>query len=89
MSSLAADLEAAAGIGADPNGGITRFAWSAELAAANAWLVERLAELGLGTELDAAGNVLGRWEAGEGKAVLLGSHLDTVPCGGRYDGALG
>ena len=89
MSPLAADLEAAAGIGADPDGGITRFAWSAELAAANAWLVERLVELGLETELDAAGNVLGRWEAAEGKAVLLGSHLDTVPCGGRYDGALG
>jgi hydantoinase/carbamoylase family amidase len=89
VPSLAADLETAAGIGADPDGGITRFAWSAELAAANAWLVEQLAELGLETELDAAGNVLGRWEAGEGKAVLLGSHLDTVPCGGRYDGALG
>ncbi|MGH3004660.1 MAG: Zn-dependent hydrolase [Gaiellaceae bacterium] len=89
MSSLAADLEAAARIGADPAGGVTRFAWSPELAAANAWLVERLAELGLETELDAAGNVLGRWEAGEGKAVLLGSHLDTVPRGGRYDGALG
>lgn len=89
MSSLAADLEAAARIGADPAGGVTRFAWSPELAAANAWLVERLAEVGLETELDAAGNVLGRWEAGEGKAVLLGSHLDTVPRGGRYDGALG
>ena len=89
MSSLAADLEAAARIGADPAGGVTRFAWSPELAAANAWLGERLAELGLETELDAAGNVLGRWEAGKGKAVLLGSHLDTVPRGGRYDGALG
>ena len=88
MSSLAADLEAAARIGAD-EGGVTRFAWSPELAAANAWLVERLAELGLETEVDAAGNVLGRWQAGEGKAILLGSHLDTVPRGGRYDGALG
>jgi hydantoinase/carbamoylase family amidase len=88
VSSLAADLEAAARIGAD-GGGVTRFAWSPELAKANAWLMERLAELGLETELDAAGNVLGRWQAGEGKAVLLGSHLDTVPRGGRYDGALG
>jgi allantoate deiminase len=88
VSSLAADLEAAARIGAD-EGGVTRFAWSPELAAANAWLVKRLAELGLETEVDAAGNVLGRWQAGEGKAILLGSHLDTVPRGGRYDGALG
>jgi hydantoinase/carbamoylase family amidase len=88
VSSLAADLEAAARIGAD-RGGVTRFAWSPELAQANAWLLEQLAELGLETELDAAGNALGRWQAGDGKAVLLGSHLDTVPRGGRYDGALG
>jgi N-carbamoyl-L-amino-acid hydrolase len=88
VSSLAADLEAAAQIGADA-GGVTRFAWSPELAQANAWLVERLAALGLETEVDAAGNVLGRWRAGEGTAVAVGSHLDTVPRGGRYDGALG
>jgi hydantoinase/carbamoylase family amidase len=88
VSSLAADLEVAAQIGAD-GGGVTRFAWSPELARANAWLSERLAELGLETELDPAGNVIGRWTAGEGKAVLVGSHLDTVPRGGRYDGALG
>jgi allantoate deiminase len=89
VPSLTADLEAAARIGADERGGVSRFAWTPELAEANAWLAERLAELGLEVELDPAGNVIGRWEAGEGKAVLLGSHLDTVPCGGRYDGALG
>jgi len=88
VSSLAADLEAAARIGAD-GGGVSRFAWTPELAAANAWLIERLEGLGLSAAVDSAGNVLGRWEAGEGKAVLIGSHLDTVPRGGRYDGALG
>jgi allantoate deiminase len=89
VQSLTADLEAAARIGADPRGGVSRFAWSPELAEANAWLAGRLTALGLEVDLDSAGNVLGRWEAGEGKAVLLGSHLDTVPNGGRYDGALG
>lgn len=89
MSSLTADLEAAALIGADERGGVSRFAWTPELAQANAWLMERLATLGLEVELDPAGNVVGRWQVGEGKAVVLGSHLDTVPCGGRYDGALG
>ena len=88
MSSLAADLEAAARIGAD-TGGVSRFAWTPELGAANEWLIERLGELGLATEIDAAGNVIGRWEAGKGRALLTGSHLDTVPRGGRYDGALG
>jgi allantoate deiminase len=89
VSSLRADLEAAARIGADERGGVSRFAWTPELGEANAWLMDRIAELGLATELDAAGNVLGRWTSGEGKAVLLGSHLDTVPSGGRFDGALG
>ena len=88
MSSLAANLEEAARFGAD-GGGVSRFAWTSELAQANDWLVGRLQELGLETEIDAAGNVLGRWEEGEGTAVLVGSHLDTVPRGGRYDGALG
>jgi allantoate deiminase len=88
VSSLAADLEAAAGIGAD-DGGVSRFAWTPELAAANEWFATRLEELGLEPAVDEAGNVLGRWRVGEGKAVLVGSHLDTVPRGGRYDGALG
>ena len=88
MSSLEADLQEAARIGAD-DGGVSRFAWTPELAEANAWFVERLGELGLGAQIDPAGNVLGRWDEGEGTAVLVGSHLDTVPRGGRYDGALG
>jgi allantoate deiminase len=88
VSQLAADLEAAARIGAD-NGGVSRFAWTPELARANDWLVMRLAELGLATEIDPAGNVFGRWQVGDGPAVLTGSHLDTVPRGGHYDGALG
>jgi allantoate deiminase len=88
VSSLAADLDEAARIGAD-DGGVSRFAWTPELARANEWLVGRLKELGLGPEVDAAGNVLGRWDEGEGTAVLIGSHLDTVPRGGRFDGALG
>jgi allantoate deiminase len=89
MSSLIADLEEAAQIGADAEGGVSRFAWTPELAQANEWFVRRLEELDLATEIDAAGNVFGRWEAGEGSAVLTGSHLDTVPRGGRFDGALG
>lgn len=71
---------------------VNRFAWTPELLAASEWLVVRLRELGLSAEIDAAGNVVGRWEvegAEAGTAVLIGSHLDTVPDGGRFDGALG
>jgi allantoate deiminase len=77
-------------IGATPGGGVTRTAWSPELAAAGSWLIDRLAEIGVPAEVDAAGNVLGRWDAARNEpAVLVGSHLDTVPDGGRYDGAFG
>jgi hydantoinase/carbamoylase family amidase len=85
---IAADLEEAARFSSG-GPGITRFAWSPELAAASDWLCERLRELELDAEIDPAGNVIGKWEAGTGDAVALGSHLDTVPSGGRYDGALG
>ena len=88
MASLATDLESLARIGADDSG-VTRFPWSPELTRANEWLVERLEELGLEAAIDPAGNVVGKWQAGEGKAVAVGSHLDTVPRGGRFDGALG
>ena len=88
MTELGADLEAAARFGVR-DGGVTRFAWSPEIAAVNEWLGGRMREIGLEVEVDAAGNVLGKWPAGTGKAVLVGSHLDTVPNGGRYDGALG
>ena len=88
MSELAQHLEAAARFGAS-RAGITRLAWSPELADVNAWLTRRLEEAGLEVEVDAAGNVFGKWHAGEGGPVLVGSHLDTVPNGGRFDGALG
>jgi allantoate deiminase len=85
---IAADLETAARFGGAGTG-VTRYAWSPELHAVSEWLVDRLRELGLDASFDAAGNVFGRWEAGQGPAVMVGSHLDTVPNGGRYDGALG
>ncbi|MGH3133851.1 MAG: M20/M25/M40 family metallo-hydrolase, partial [Gaiellaceae bacterium] len=44
-------------------------------------------EAGLTVEVDGAGNLFGR--AAERRVVWVGSHLDTVPRGGRFDGALG
>ena len=45
-------------------------------------------EAGLEVEVDGAGNLVGRVPGGE-REVWTGSHLDTVPGGGRFDGALG
>jgi allantoate deiminase len=44
---------------------------------------------GLATRRDAIGNLVGRLGDGEGRTLLVGSHLDTVPDAGRYDGMLG
>jgi hydantoinase/carbamoylase family amidase len=85
---LVADIQAAAQYGGHGTG-VTRLAWSKELQDVQAWLTKKLEELELEVELDAAGNLIGRWQAGAAKAIAVGSHLDTVPTGGRYDGALG
>jgi len=50
----------------------------------SAWLAAKGAQV----RRDAAANLFARF-AGEGKAILVGSHLDSVPEGGRFDGALG
>jgi hydantoinase/carbamoylase family amidase len=86
---LTADLEAAARIGAVAGGGISRFAWTAELAEVTDRVAQELERLGLDVDVDAAGNMIGRWAAPEGKAVMAASHLDTVPRGGPLDGVLG
>jgi allantoate deiminase len=87
-SALISSFDAAARFGSD-GAGVTRFAWSPEIASVSRWLVDELEAIGVPAEIDAAGNVVGRWAAGTGKAVAVGSHLDTVPRGGRFDGALG
>jgi hydantoinase/carbamoylase family amidase len=86
---LAADLATAAAIGAVADGGINRFAWTPELAEVTDWVAAELRRLGLEVEIDAAGNLLGRWPAPAGPAVMTASHLDTVPDGGAFDGVLG
>ena len=88
-ATVAETLDVLAQIGGGPGGRVTRVAWSTELFAAYAWLGDRMRELGLDVEIDAAGNLLGRWHVGSGSPILVGSHMDTVPSGGRLDGVLG
>ena len=84
---LIADLRQLATIGGVGTG-VNRPAFSAEDIAARQWVRDRLRAAGLAAELDNAGNVHGRME-GCARAVLIGSHTDTVPDGGWLDGALG
>jgi hydantoinase/carbamoylase family amidase len=87
-TTVAADIEAAARFGGHGTG-VSRLAWSPELRQVYDWLTAELVGLGLDVEIDPAGNLIGRWDAGSGKPIAVGSHLDSVPSGGRYDGALG
>lgn len=57
--------------------------------AARRWLMEKFSRQGLKAWMDGVGNVIGRLEAEEEAAVIIGSHLDSVPCGGMFDGTLG
>ena len=82
------DFDALAMIGATPGGGVNRPSLGEPHLAARAWFRERAAAAGLVTHIDAAGNHSALLPA-DGPTLLLGSHLDSVPNGGRYDGALG
>src|SRR5205823_3397366 len=55
-----------------------------------AWFLERARAANLETRVDSAANHSAILPGPPGApALLMGSHLDSVPCGGRYDGALG
>ncbi|HEV8510541.1 MAG TPA: hydantoinase/carbamoylase family amidase, partial [Gemmatimonadales bacterium] len=77
-------------IGAEPEGGAFRPlygpAWATAVERVERWMKDA----GLKTRRDAVGNLWGRAEGSEkGKAIVTGSHIDTVRRGGRLDGALG
>jgi allantoate deiminase len=78
-------------------GAIERVYLSPEHARVNRLVAEWMRELGMTSRQDAAGNLVGRLDAvsasgaprDDAPALVLGSHLDTVPDAGRYDGILG
>ncbi len=88
---LHADFEELAAIGGTPEHGVNRLALSLEDIQARAWFADKLDAAGLSIRDDDAANLSGVLPAldPEAKTLLIGSHLDSVPNGGRYDGALG
>ncbi len=86
---LWADLEP---VGRDPRGGgYRRFAWTREDAVLREWFAGAAAARGLDVTTDRAGNQWAWWGDPDaaGPGVVLGSHLDSVPDGGAFDGPLG
>lgn len=69
----------------------TRFSYTKEDIMAKKYIIQKMKDLGMEVHMDYVGNIFGRKE-GKNKelpAVLIGSHLDTVKNGGKYDGIAG
>ena len=71
----------------------TRLVFSDEYKSARAWLQSQFEEIGLECRTDAGGNLIGTRKAASSgepsRKVIIGSHIDTVAAGGRFDGIAG
>lgn len=88
---LKTDFDALSQIGATPTGGVNRLALSHEDVQARTWFANRAEEDGFLLRDDEAGNLsaVHLSDLPKAKTLLIGSHLDSVPNGGKYDGAIG
>ncbi|MEC5184201.1 N-carbamoyl-L-amino-acid hydrolase [Cryobacterium sp. MP_3.1] len=87
---LLAGLDEIADTGRDRRaGGYSRHLWQGAEFELRAWFTERAERLGLAVETDRNGNTWAWWGEPGADAVVVGSHLDSVPGGGAYDGPLG
>ena len=89
QSRIEQTVEALAQFNATPGAGITRLSYTTEYRAAQAYLKQELEAAGLSVRLDPIGNLIGRKEGIDRSlaAIAVGSHLDSVRNGGKYDGA--
>ena len=89
-SRIEVDFESISKFGGLSKGGVTRLAFSKEDMDARSYLKDVMEDLGLKISVDAFGNMRGRRDGIKDLApVAIGSHLDTVPEGGNYDGIVG
>ena len=87
---IEADILKLSEFGSDkPEKGVYRQGFTDEDFAARHWLMQQMDALGLAVHMDGAGNVFGRLGPMDKPSIMVGSHLDTVPAGGIFDGALG
>lgn len=76
-------------LGPTPESGYLRAAYSDEESAAIAYIAKKAEALGMSVRYDAVGNLAAERIGASGRFVEVGSHLDTVPMGGNFDGAAG
>lgn len=88
---LNARLTELARFGRTPEGGTHRLAYSAEDLEARRYVMGLMREARLEVSIDTAGNITGRRGGSDAalKPLMIGSHIDSVPAGGSYDGQVG
>jgi N-carbamoyl-L-amino-acid hydrolase len=86
-----AHLTALSEFGKNPQGGVSRVAYSEADRAARATVMDWMRAAKLNPTIDVAGNIIGRRAGRDSslKPLLFGSHIDSVPEGGNYDGDVG
>lgn len=91
INRLESDIVELGSIGRNENdGGIYRMAFSDADFQARHWLIKKIEEFGLKSSIDGAFNIFGLDDRAQTRSsFLIGSHLDSVPCGGVLDGAYG
>src|SRR5438067_10797809 len=84
-------LAALADFGKNPQGGVSRLAYSEADARGREYVIGLMRAATLDVSIDAAGNLIGRRAGSDNqlKPILFGSHIDSVPEGGNYDGDVG
>eukprot|EP00605_Chrysophyceae_sp_TOSAG23-4_P002228 GSChrysophyteH1.ASY1.ANO1.2471.1 assembled CDS len=70
-------------------GGINRIGYSDFDIEGRQWLMGEMKALGMKVWMDGVGNVFGRYGPEDGPCIMAGSHLDSVPEGGKFDGVFG
>jgi beta-ureidopropionase / N-carbamoyl-L-amino-acid hydrolase len=88
---LLRDLNAVSRIGIGDHGSVTRLVFSIKELRGRQFLIHLMRQAGLQIHIDRIGNIFGRLDGSNPKApaVLVGSHLDTVLHGGKFDGTMG
>jgi beta-ureidopropionase / N-carbamoyl-L-amino-acid hydrolase len=88
---LLRDLNAVSRIGIGDHGSVTRLVFSIKELRSRQFLIHQMRQIGLGVDIDRIGNIFGRLDGRNARApaLLVGSHLDTVLHGGKFDGTIG
>lgn len=84
-------IDALGQFGKNREGGVSRVAFSDADIAGREYIKDLMHEAGLSVRVDTAGNIIGRREGSEDglPPIMFGSHIDSVPGGGNYDGDVG